>query len=43
MKHCLIKVDGVTYGGLFLCTVDAVLDAMDLYPQASRISVKVSK
>ena len=43
MKHCLITVDGVTYDGLFLCTVDAVLAAMELYPAARRISAKVSK
>ncbi len=35
----LIRVGSHSYTGIFLCSVDAVLDAMDRYPEAQRIAV----
>lgn len=38
--RCQIRVDGLTYEGLFACTCDAVADAMERYPAARRISAR---
>ena len=39
MKSYFIKVDGHSYEGLFSHGIDAVIDAMDKFPNATRISV----
>ena len=41
MKTYLIKVDGQVYKGLFTHGIDAAIDAMDRFPEATRISVRV--
>lgn len=41
MKTYQIKVNGLTYQGLFAHGIDAAIDAMDRFPEARRISVRV--
>jgi len=40
MRKFLIRVDGMLFQGLYPCSVDAVVDALDIFPAARRISVK---
>ena len=42
MKIYQIKVNGLTYQGLFASTCDAVVDAMDRFPAANRISARAA-
>lgn len=39
MKHFTIRANNIRYSGLFACSIDAVLDAMERFPGAARISV----
>jgi len=40
MIRCRITCDRASYTGLFSSTVAAVMDAMDRFPAATRISVR---
>lgn len=43
MLKFLIKVGGQQYEGLFACSIDAVLDALERFPGARGVFVKVVK
>lgn len=43
LRQCRVTVGGVTYTTLAPDTCTAVADAMQRYPQASRISVRVAE
>ena len=40
MRKFIVKVDGIKYEGVFAHSCDAVMDAIDRFPDARRISVK---
>ena len=40
MRKFLIKIDGRQYEGLFACSIDAVLDALERFPSARGVFVK---
>lgn len=40
---CIITAGAQRYTGIFKSTMDAVLDAMERFPGAGRISVRVAK
>ena len=40
MRKFMITVDGEKYTGVFAHSCDAVIDAIDRFPKARRISVK---
>ena len=42
MKFYIVKVGNIKYRDLQPCSVDAVIAAMQRFPNASRISVKVA-
>lgn len=42
-KYTHITAGGLRYTGIFRSTMDAVLDAMERFPGAGRISVMVAK
>jgi hypothetical protein len=41
MLACLVLVGNVSYTKIFESTIDAMIDAMNKFPEATRISVKV--
>lgn len=43
MLKFIITVDGVKYKGIFACSCDAVIDAIERHPKARRVSVKAVK
>lgn len=42
MKRYIIKVDGLSYEGLFASTWAAIDDAMERYPESLRVSARVA-
>jgi len=43
MRKFLIKVSGQQYEGLFACSCDAVLDALERFPDARSVFVRPVK
>lgn len=43
MRKFLIKVGGQQYEGLFACSCDAVIDALERFPEARSVFVRPCK